>query len=256
MPAPIPPKLIKSGGGNSSVTRTTPKQGSWAEKAKEAKTRPLKPEKAAKPEAKKPPVIDPKDRPAKVPSGGGNSSVTRTTQPQGSWAEKSKEARNRINRTPKPKSPASTAPRAAASGGTPAASSGMKGMLKRIPVAGAAIGFISDATPLNKGEREFMAREKAAWKAKQSRVAVDSPARKASGSARPETPGSYPAARRKASGTHTKSYDVKAPIPKARPEKAGKSKTRTAFEAEFAKNRRAGKKEFTFQGKRYTTKIK
>lgn len=45
------------------------------------------------------------------------------------------------------------------------------------------------------------------------------------------------------------------PIPKARPN-ASKSKTRMEFEAAFAKNRRAGKKEFTFQGKRYTTKVK
>lgn len=51
------------------------------------------------------------------------------------------------------------------------------------------------------------------------------------------------------------------PIPKAKPavdksRVAGKSKTRIAFEQEFAKQRKAGKKEFTFRGKRYTTKLK
>lgn len=52
-----------------------------------------------------------------------------------------------------------------------------------------------------------------------------------------------------------------APIPKAKPAMdksrlAGKSKTRIAFEKEFAKQRKAGKKEFTFKGKKYTTKLK
>jgi hypothetical protein len=54
---------------------------------------------------------------------------------------------------------------------------------------------------------------------------------------------------------------VKPPIPKAKPavekpRSTGKSKTRIAFEQEFAKQRKAGKKEFTFRGKRYTTKLK
>lgn len=48
---------------------------------------------------------------------------------------------------------------------------------------------------------------------------------------------------------------VSPPVPRAKPSVA-KSKTRMEFEAAFAKNRRAGKKEFTFQGKRYTTKVK
>jgi hypothetical protein len=58
-----------------------------------------------------------------------------------------------------------------------------------------------------------------------------------------------------------------APIPKPKPDRkpkpatdksrvAGKSKTRVAFEQEFAKQRKAGKKEFTFKGKKYTTKLK
>lgn len=54
---------------------------------------------------------------------------------------------------------------------------------------------------------------------------------------------------------------AKPPIPKAKPAMdksrlAGKSKTRIAFEKEFAKQRKAGKKEFTFKGKKYTTKLK
>lgn len=53
----------------------------------------------------------------------------------------------------------------------------------------------------------------------------------------------------------------KAPIPKPKPARdksrlAGKSNTRKAFEAEFAKQRKSGAKEFTFRGKRYTTKVK
>jgi hypothetical protein len=51
------------------------------------------------------------------------------------------------------------------------------------------------------------------------------------------------------------------PIPQAKPavdksRVAGKSKTRKAFEQEFAKQRKSGKKEFTFKGKKYTTKLK
>lgn len=51
------------------------------------------------------------------------------------------------------------------------------------------------------------------------------------------------------------------PIPKPKPATdksrvAGKSKARKAFEQEFAKQRKAGKKEFTFKGKKYTTKLK
>jgi hypothetical protein len=45
------------------------------------------------------------------------------------------------------------------------------------------------------------------------------------------------------------------PIPKAKPQAAGKSKTRIAFEKEFDRQRKAGKKEFTFMGKKYTTKL-
>lgn len=54
---------------------------------------------------------------------------------------------------------------------------------------------------------------------------------------------------------------AKPPIPKAKPakpEKKGKSKTRIAFEKEFAKARKAGKKEFKFRGgkfKSYNTKL-
>lgn len=47
------------------------------------------------------------------------------------------------------------------------------------------------------------------------------------------------------------------PIPKAKPAQekpAGKSATRIAFEKEFAKNRKAGRKTFKFRGKDYSTK--
>lgn len=47
---------------------------------------------------------------------------------------------------------------------------------------------------------------------------------------------------------------AKPPVPKAKPDR-GKSKTRMAFEKEFAKQRKAGKKEFTFKGKKYNTKL-
>jgi hypothetical protein len=42
---------------------------------------------------------------------------------------------------------------------------------------------------------------------------------------------------------------------KAAPKKEKKSKTRIAFEKEFAKNRKAGKKEFKFRGGKYNTKL-
>jgi hypothetical protein len=54
------------------------------------------------------------------------------------------------------------------------------------------------------------------------------------------------------------SGDPSAPKPKARPadlKKPGKSKTRIAFEKEFAKARREGKKEFKFKGGKYNTKL-
>jgi hypothetical protein len=47
---------------------------------------------------------------------------------------------------------------------------------------------------------------------------------------------------------------AKPPVPKAKPDR-GKSKTRMAFEREFFKQRKAGKKEFTFNGKKYNTKL-
>jgi hypothetical protein len=53
--------------------------------------------------------------------------------------------------------------------------------------------------------------------------------------------------------------DLKKPKKKAAPKKEKKSKTRIAFEKEFAKARREGKKEFTFKGgkyKSYNTKLK
>ncbi len=49
------------------------------------------------------------------------------------------------------------------------------------------------------------------------------------------------------------------PIPQPkpdRPKKADKSSGRVAFEKEFAKNRKAGKKSFDFRGKKYSTKLK
>ena len=48
------------------------------------------------------------------------------------------------------------------------------------------------------------------------------------------------------------------PIPKAKPAEAkpaGKSSIRKAFEAEFSKNRKAGRKTFKFRGKDYSTKL-
>jgi hypothetical protein len=106
------------------------------------------------------------------------------------------------------------------------------------------------------------------------------PARKPGG-ARPETPGSYPASKPAAPKSPPASFETayqnvnrkhgtdraarivqrQIPIPKPKPATdksrvAGKSKTRKAFEQEFAKQRKAGKKEFTFKGKKYTTKLK
>lgn len=106
------------------------------------------------------------------------------------------------------------------------------------------------------------------------------PARKPGG-ARPETPGSYPASKPAAPKSPPASFETayqnvnrkhgtdraarivqrQIPIPKPKPATdksrvAGKSKTRKAFEQEFAKQRKAGKKEFTFRGKKYTTKLK
>lgn len=51
------------------------------------------------------------------------------------------------------------------------------------------------------------------------------------------------------------------PIPKAKPAQekakpAGKSATRVAFEREFEKNRKAGRKTFKFRDKEYSTKLK
>jgi hypothetical protein len=61
-----------------------------------------------------------------------------------------------------------------------------------------------------------------------------------------ETPGGY----------QKKAAQVLIQTPKAPPSSSSKSKTRIAFEKEFAKQRKSGAKTFTFQGKRYTTKVK
>jgi hypothetical protein len=116
--------------------------------------------------------------------------------------------------------------------------------------------------------------------ARKGETAGSYPARKPGG-ARPETPGSYPASRPAAPKSPPASFETAyqsvnrkhgtdkpvtsvrraIPIPKAKPAMdksrvAGKSKTRKAFEQEFAKQRKAGKKDFTFRGKKYTTKLK
>ena len=59
--------------------------------------------------------------------------------------------------------------------------------------------------------------------------------------------------------TATNAQDIpKAPAQKAKTfaKRAGKSNTRTAFEKEFAANRKAGNGTFTFKGKLYNTKLK
>lgn len=76
---------------------------------------------------------------------------------------------------------------------------------------------------------------------------------------------------RRAAATYTKPYDKAAPAdkpaaPKPRPRPAmesaqkkspaGKSATRIAFEKEFAKNRKIGRKTFKFRGGEYSTKVK
>lgn len=268
------PKLIKSGGGNSSVTRTTPSQTTWADKAKEAKTRPLKPEMAEKPAPKKI-NIPAKDRPAKVPSGGGNSSVTRTTQPQGSWSEKAREATKRIERAPRPVTTTTTVIESTGPAETSAASRAggtlLRGVGRLAGPVGALVGMTEEA---NKGEQEWIRAQQAARKLRKTGAgtvtAPYEPKRKAAGTNTAAYEPKRKAAgtdlsayepKRKAASTYTKSYDVKPPVPKAKPAMdksrvAGKSKTRMAFESEFAKQRKAGAKTFMFQGKRYTTKVK
>jgi hypothetical protein len=117
--------------------------------------------------------------------------------------------------------------------------------------------------------------------ARKGETAGSYPARKPGGGPQARQ-GSSPASKRfpvestknaEARSTYTKNptqrpYDAskspavaKPPVPKAKPAMdksrlAGKSKTRIAFEKEFAKQRKAGKKEFTFKGKKYTTKLK
>lgn len=80
-----------------------------------------------------------------------------------------------------------------------------------------------------------------------------------------ERPGAYPAAKRipvgarageTPGGYQKKAAQVLIQTPKAPPSSSSKSKTRIAFEKEFAKQRKSGAKTFTFQGKRYTTKVK
>lgn len=108
-----------------------------------------------------------------------------------------------------------------ARGGSTAA----KGFLKKLPVVGTAIGFIADASPLNKGETEFMdmIRKKAGKGYGDKPVGPFKPAAKTTIAVRKEYPGSNTGNRavRKAAGTYTASYDVK---------ESAKSKTETPKE--------------------------
>ena len=96
-----------------------------------------------------------------------------------------------------------------ARGGSTAA----KGFLKKLPVVGTAIGFIADASPLNKGETEFMEmiKKKAGKGYGDKPVGPFKPAAKTTIAVRKEYPGSNTGNRavRKAAGTYTASYDVK-----------------------------------------------
>ena len=96
-----------------------------------------------------------------------------------------------------------------ARGGSTAA----KGFLKKLPVVGTAIGFIADASPLNKGETEFMEmiKKKAGKGYGDKPVGPFKPAAKTTIAGRKEYPGSNTGNRavRKAAGTYTASYDVK-----------------------------------------------
>ena len=104
-----------------------------------------------------------------------------------------------------------------ARGGSTAA----KGFLKKLPVVGTAIGFIADASPLNKGETEFMEmiKKKAGKGYGDKPVGPFKPAAKTTIAGRKEYPGSNTGNRavRKAAGTYTASYDVKE-APKAKSE--------------------------------------
>lgn len=100
-------------------------------------------------------------------------------------------------------------------------------------------------------------------------IAMTSPA--GEGSDKPTGPLMKGRGTRRAAATYTKSYDKAAPAdkpaaPKPRPRPAmesaekkspaGKSATRIAFEKEFAKNRKIGRKTFKFRGGEYSTKVK
>lgn len=241
-------KKIKAGGGNSSTTRTT-----MADRMKEAKTRPPVSQgvEAAKP---KPPAPKPAPKPVQkgIPSGGGNSSVTRTTQPQGSWSDKAKEAAGRG----KPKGAPSVSARPGVGGAL------LRGFGRVAGPLGALVGMTTPAGagsdtpkgPLMKGNRSTFRKEGT----RPDSVVKEGPNANSQRS-------SY-----KMSNPTQRPYDAKTspkrvPKPTAKPEDIKepklpdlkvKSKTRAAFEKEFAKNRRAGKKEFTFRGKKYNTKTK
>jgi hypothetical protein len=88
-----------------------------------------------------------------------------------------------------------------------------RAIVKKIPVVGTAAGFIADATPLNKGETEFMEmiKKKAGKGYGDKPVGPFRPTetRRTFGGARPERPGSYPKANRQAAGTVTAPYEPK-----------------------------------------------
>lgn len=87
------------------------------------------------------------------------------------------------------------------------------------------------------------------------------------GSGAPLRPGIKPTGDKTRSLTGQPNKVSAAPIPKAKPAKpvtatqkptkvTGKSKTRVAFEKEFAAARASGKKNFIFKGKKYSTRVK
>lgn len=172
---------------------------------------------------------------------------------------------------------ASEAAKVAGSAGRRYAPKGAKQVVKEAPKksdgTNKVLAGLGGATAIGYGASKM-------FPARKGETAGRYPARKPGG-ARPETPGSYPASKPAAPKSPPASFEtayqnvnrkhgtdkpvtvvrraIPIPTPKPAVDKsrvAGKSKTRVAFEQEFAKQRKAGKKEFTFRGKRYTTKLK